>query len=131
VKERNVDKDMNGLIAVMGAALLLTTGAAFMVAQGRGRESKSEGGKSFEAVKPVSEGTPRPCFTCRQTGKVTCYGCRGKGKVLVIVIGGPGGGEQLCGVCGGSDLERCGWCKGTGTITSASPGVLKWGGKKK
>jgi len=132
VSERNVDKDMNGLIAVVGAALLLTTGAAFVVSQGKWRESKSEGNKSFEAVKGVPEGTPRPCSTCQRTGRVACSGCNGKGRVLVIVIGGgPGGGEQICNACGGSGKMNCGWCKGTGTMTSASPGVLRWGGKKK
>jgi hypothetical protein len=130
VKERNVDKDMNSLVAVVGAAVLLTAGAALVISQERGRERKDEGNPSFQAVKEVKEGTPRPCSTCRETGKVTCYGCQGKGKVFVVVIGGPGGGEQLCGVCGGTGLEKCGWCKGTGTMTSTSPGVLKWGGKK-
>ena len=132
MRERNVDKDMNGLIAVAAVALLLTTGAAFMVSQERGRENKSGGERTFEAVKPVPEGTPRPCSTCGQTGKVTCSACKGHGRILVIVIGGgPGGGEQACGACGGSGQTNCGWCKGTGTMTSAQPGVLKWGGKKK
>jgi hypothetical protein len=121
------ESDTLSLVKFLGAVLLVTVGLGFLVSQGAGRGGP-QAGQSFKAVEPIAEGTKRPCSTCNSTGQVTCSGCGGKGRVILV---GLRNRDDWCPGCGGSGKMPCGWCKGSGILTSAQPGVLKWEGGKK
>src|SRR5262245_5268957 len=59
-------------------------------------------------------GGPKPCSTCRGTGRALCGTCGGLGKANYIRPGGRG--VATCHACNGTKTVRCTPCHGNGKV---------------
>ncbi|KAI3436961.1 uncharacterized protein J3R85_005892 [Psidium guajava] len=57
-----------------------------------------------------------PCVVCHGSGRIDCHHCHGKGRTNNVHLKMLPRGEwpKWCGTCGGSGLEYCSRCLGTG-----------------
>jgi hypothetical protein len=121
--------DARSLLAFVGGTLFLVVGGMWLASTMDRAGNTRAGQTSFQAVQPIAEGVERVCPTCQGSRRAACDECGGSGRAFYYNTGMMVQGT--CTKCGRSGVGECYRCKGTGKISSAQPGVLKWGGGKR
>ncbi|XP_048318419.2 uncharacterized protein LOC107429534 isoform X1 [Ziziphus jujuba] len=82
----------------------------------RPTRSRANGPKMSNVRKGVKRRPDPPCVVCLGSGRIDCHQCRGKGRTNHIHLEMLPKGEwpKWCRTCGGSGLDYCPRCLGTG-----------------